>query len=503
MDTLYQMTNKFFGLLSMYFGMLLGLASIWLVALIYSFFGWLHFSPLEMIVSLAVLMVSTGMASWLCGVAFGVRAHGISSMITAFILALIFTPTLELNGLLTLVLVGIIAGASKYILAFRGRHIFNPAAIAAVIIGFTSLGSASWWVATPSLAWVVLATALVAVYKSKQWRIFLTFLVVSTSLLSIILLQNDVPLFDIPVLLLSWPLLFLGGIMLTEPLTLPSRKWQLYVEGALVGVLVAVPFQVGWFEMNPDTALIIGNIFAAIVTRRRAVWLTFKSRRSLTPTTQELVFEPSVPVHFNPGQFMELTLPLARMDFRGERRSFSVTSLPGADKVTFGVKFYHPSSAFKNALKTIKKGTVLAVANYGGDFVLPADTTKPLLFVAGGIGVTPFISQLKAVKQAREERDITVVYCISSADELAYQKVLEKSGANIVIISPEKPKSMPKNWKYVKGSRLTETTLEKALTDVHRRHAFISGPPPFVRSVRSLLRKNGIRRVHADYFVGY
>lgn len=497
-----QLSNKLFGLISMYHGMLLGLIGIWLVALLLSFFGGISYSPLEMIASLAVLFFTVGLVSWFCSWLFKVEIYGLSSMITAFILALIFSPTLEVGGLVVLALVGILAAASKFLLVYRGRHIFNPAAIAAVVIGLTGLGAASWWVATPPLALIVFAAAAVAVYKSRRFGMVALFFATAIPLLLIVFLFNGVSVIDGLPLLLSWPLLFIGGVMLIEPLTLPPLRWQMYVEAVIVGILVALPLSFGSFEMNPALALVIGNIFAAVVAERQAIALTFKERRSLTPTTDELVFTPSVPVPFIPGQFMEITLLHDKMDLRGGRRSFSLTSLPLAKEVTFGVKYYERSSSFKKSLKVLKPGTVVKTANLSGDFVLPKDVTQPLLFVAGGIGITPFISQLKSVSKKGEQRDITLIYTMSDASELAYRSVLIQSGVRVVIVSPNKPSNFPKEWKYAKGSRLTEELTAKIIGKHSYDEAYISGPTPFVQTAKRFLRRS-TRSVHTDFFVGY
>lgn len=495
--------NKSLGNVSMYNGVLFGLISIWAVALLLSLTSVLSFNPLAMIASAAVLVVSVGLSSWLIGALFGVRAHGPSSIITGLILALIFTPTLEPTGLLILALVGLIAGASKYVLTLRGRHIFNPAALAAVAIGLTGLAAASWWVATPPLTLIVLAIVIISMYKTKNYAIILTFLGVAIPLLLVYLALNGVDFVSSLVLLLSWPLLFFAGIMLTEPLTLPPRKWHMYVEAVIVAILFVVPIKIGEFETNPAVALLVGNLFVAFVAGRRSLQLKFKERRTLTPTTDEFVFETNTPAAFKPGQFMELNVPQTKQDLRGERRSFSVTSLPGSKEVTFGIKFYEPSSTFKKALRSLKPDASIAVSNISGDFILPKDTDVKLLFIAVGIGVTPFISQLKTMIAEDEKRDITLVYSVSSAEELAYIDVLEKSGIRCIVVSPNKPVALPSSWEYYEASRVTKDIIEKSVPDIIERVGYVSGPPIFVQVTKKSLRNLGIRKVSSDYFVGY
>ena len=125
---------------SMYTGIGLGLSGIFLVALLLSALGYFNFTPLALALSALVLVGTTYIASLLCGWLFGVKAYWESSIITGLILTLIITPSADISQLVVLAFVGFIAGVSKYILTWRGRHIFNPAAFAAVVICFTGLG---------------------------------------------------------------------------------------------------------------------------------------------------------------------------------------------------------------------------------------------------------------------------------------------------------------------------------------------------------------------------
>lgn len=500
MERLRALINTAMGTLSMYNGLLFGLLGIWAAAVLFSFIGVLSYNPLAMLVSLVVLVVSTGMSSWLIGALFGVRAHGPSSLITGVILALIFTPTLQPLGLLTLGLVGLIAGASKFILVYKGRHIFNPVAVAAVAIGLTGLGAASWWVATPPLTVFVLLVVAISLYKSKQYALVGTFLAVAVPALLIYFVANGTDIGSGLILLLSWPVLFFAGIMLTEPLTLPPKKWHLYTEAVIVALLFAIPIKIGEFETNPAIALLIGNLFAAIVAKRKAITLTFKTRRALTPTTDELVFTPSAPVAFEPGQYMELSVPLQKQDLRGERRAFSLTSTPNTAEVTFGIKFYERSSAFKTKLKSLKEGDTLQVSNLSGDFILPKEVHQKAVLVAGGIGVTPFISQLKMYSG---QRDILLIYAVSTAQEIAYIAELKTSGVRVVVVCPDEPAALPKNWVHIAANRLSADHILTTTPDIGDRVGYVSGPPTFVQVTKRSLKELGVRSVKTDSFVGY
>jgi len=488
---------------SMYKGLSLGLLGIWFVALILAFVGLLAFSPVAMIVSMLVLVLSTYGTSVLCGLLFGVKAHGESSLITGLILSLLFIPVIDVPSVVVLAFIGMIAGASKYIVTWRGRHIFNPAAFAAVVIGLTGLGAALWWVATPLLTPIVLAVVLVSLYQSKRFDVAGVFLAVSVPIFLIQCFVFGATIPEALWMLLSWPLLFLAGIMLTEPMTLPSRKWQMYIVAAVVAAVSFIPLHIGPLHMSPALALLIGNIVALILAKRRAIELTFKERRALTPTTDELIFTSDKRFPYTPGQYVELNLPHKKTDFRGSRRRFSVTSLSNTNEVSFGIKFYEPSSSFKKTLKHMKPGQSLLVTQLAGDFVLPNDSTRPLLFVAGGIGITPFASHLRWLETSPKPRNIVLVYAVSHPDEIAYKDLLEKSEARIIIVSPKRPQHMPKSWAYVEGSRVNVETLSELIPDIASRWAYVSGPTPFVQTTKHALKKQGVRGVKTDYFAGY
>ena len=103
---------------------------------------------------------------------------------------------------------------------------------------------------------------------------------------------------------------------------------------------------------------------------------------------------------------MELALPHAKTDARGWRRVFSIASAPGADRVRFAIRMPERTSSFKAAMLELEPGTVVTGTSVSGDFVLPKDAAKPLLLVAAGIGITPFISQLEHLTATGEKRDI-------------------------------------------------------------------------------------------------
>jgi len=300
--------------------------------------------------------------------------------------------------------------------------------------------------------------------------------------------------------------IFFAAFMLSEPLTLPPRRWQQLVEAVIVAALFSFPFTIagGILYATPQLALLVGNLLAFIVGQRRGIRLDFIGKSQLTPTSWELSFRPQRPLRFRAGQYMELTISHAGSDSRGQRRIFSIASAPHeTDVVRFGLNTAEHSSSFKTALLRLEPGEIVSATSIGGDFVLPKETSQPLLLVAGGIGITPFMSHLEHLAETSESQDVAVVYAASNPDELAYAPRLAELGIPVHIVSASAPSPLPAGWTYLGRGPLTREQLLKAVPDVARRAAYVSGPPSFVTSLRATLRSLHARSVHTDYFTGY
>src|SRR4051812_34213512 len=107
-------------------------------------------------------------------------------------------------------------------------------------------------------------------------------------------------------------------------------------------------------------------------------------------------FRPEKPVQYTAGQFTELYLPHNNPDKRGIKRWFTISSSPSEELLSITTKFTpEKGSSFKETLRKLVPGTEVHLEEPMGDFVLPKLIQTPLIFVAGGIGITPFHSILE------------------------------------------------------------------------------------------------------------
>lgn len=502
------------GRLTMYRLVLWVLAVLAGYSLLLNVLGWLTFGLPEMLAHLVLCLGLTYASSQGLAALFHVRPHTESSLITGLLLYFLFWPSQLTQGLQVAEIGGValacvLASASKYALAWRGRHIFNPAAAGAFLAGLTGLNIATWWAATSSMLLLVLPGVLLVLYRTRKVTMAAVFTVVAVSIVAADLLRAGL---DVPEALWQTfaqrPVLFFVGFMLTEPLTLPPRRWQQLALAAVVGVLFAVPYNLGFVANSPELALLVGNVLAFAAGQRGAVRLRFEGSRVLTPTTTEFSFRPERQVRFTPGQSLELHLPpdkardrrAGKGDGKGIRRVFSLTSAPGAPLLTIGVGTAEPVSSAKRSLLALAPGDSLTATTVGGDFVLPRDPAAPVLLIAAGIGITPYMAQLAGAPTT--DRDTVLLYLAKNPEELAYAEELQRCGARVLARLADG--SAPPAFMHNAGARrIDAAALKELVPDIGGREVFVSGSPASVRSLRAAARGAGARRVHVDSFTGY
>ncbi len=470
--------------------------------------------------ALAVVIVASIVSNRVIALAWRVRPHDESAVITALLLFFLFVPLPgEAYDGASLAWFGAAAGLanlSKYVLAWRGRHVLNPAAAGALLVvvvqwvaGVESTINPLWQTAaTQSLLPFVAVGALLVLWRTRRLDVGLAFAVPALALVVLGLVGGSQMTLgsSLQMALSSGPIVVIAGFMLSEPLTLPPRRWQQLLVAGVVAVLIALPTlsvlldvvlpTVGPLSLTPEVALLVGNLVAFALAPRTGIRMDVVGARPLGGDVHEVTFAPRRRVGFRAGQYLELHVP-HRSDQRGPRRVFSISSAPAASDLTVALRVPEQSSSFKRELLGLAPGTRVAATGVHGDFVWPRGDA-PLLLVAGGIGVTPFLSQLR--QDVR--RDVVLVYGVPDADDVPYRDELLATGVPVVLVAPVAPASLPEDWTYVEAPFLTGDLVVAAVPDAADRIAFVSGPPAMVDALRASLRAR-CRRVRTDHFTGY
>jgi len=486
---------------SMYRFVIYALSTIAVTAGVLSLFGEVPYDLLHLVASFALIGVVCWGSGALFALMFRTTQNPGSWLITTLLLFLIFPAPTTAGGVVATAVVAFAACASKYLLAFRGRHIFNPAAIAVAITGLVGLGYATWWVASPVLLPMTIVCGGLTVWRVRQHVMAGTAIIASAVTLIVVALMRHV---DVASALAtgatSWPILFIVAFMLTEPLTSPSTlRWRV-VYAALVGVLASAQLPI----LTPEVALLIGNILAFAVAQRRRIRLTLDSVDEIAPGTFEVVATPQHALSFQPGQFLELELAHARPDARGARRVFSIASSPAESDIRFGFTSGSAASSFKRALIASPHGTALTGTYVGGDLRLPDDPRLPLVLIAAGIGITPYRSMLGHLLERPHRRDITLVYCVSRPEDFVYREFIERAARAIGLRAVFVVTRPDDNWTGPTG-RISAELLADAVPNLRASTVYVSGPSALVHTVRRDLRRQGVpaRRIKTDAFLGY
>lgn len=489
---------------TMYRLVVYGLGALAGVSLIVSAIGRLSSTPLELIISLLLLLGSAFGTNILFSRIWNVPTNRETWIITALILFFVLQPADDLASGLALVLAGGVSSIVKFIIAPFGKHIFNPAAFAAAVVSLVGILPSTWWVGTSALWPFTLVLAVLVIVKIRRYALALTFVAVVVVVQSVQFLTSGQPLLDgLTGVFTASPLLFLGGIMLTEPSTMPPTRTGQSVFGAIVGALFVLAPEFGPFIVYPEVALLIGNAYAFIVSPKRRYVLTLQRIERISARVYNYVFTSHHPVAFTAGQYMEWTLPGVAGDGRGNRRSFTIASSPTEDTVQVGLKYYDPSSTYKYTLSRLRPGDHIFAGQISGSFTLTGLHNRKLLFIAGGVGVTPFRSMIKQLIDVDATADIVLLYSVAEARELAYLDIFNEASAHGVRFVPFAPDAVPGSG--IRTDRIDASSLRDAVPDILDRTVMISGPNAMVQATKRELRHLGVSRtrIHTDYFSGY
>jgi ferredoxin-NADP reductase/Na+-transporting NADH:ubiquinone oxidoreductase subunit NqrB len=502
--------DKLLDRITMYRLLLYYLIALVIAAMGLSALGNLHFSAVAIGVSTVILVIACWVINKTLAAIFEAPTNVESVYITALILALIIAPMSSY----TLINVGFLlaasglAMASKYILTIGKKHIFNPAAVAVALTALGPRQSASWWIGTTVMLPFVLIGGVLVVRKIRRGRMVLSFFISSllaTVVYTLLAKGNVFSVLDKT--LLTSAMFFLGFVMLTEPLTTPPTAKKQTCYAVLAGILFPPQFHILSLYSTPELVLVVSNVFSYIISPKTKLFPTLLHKDRITPDSVDFVFNPNHKFSYTPGQYMEWTLQHAETDNRGSRRYFTLASSPTESNIRIGVKFYQQSSSYKQALLAMMRETPIVAAQVAGDFVLPKDSQQKLVFIAGGIGVTPYRSMIQYLIDTKEPREITMFYSARTADHFAYQEVFEQArqeiGLNTIYAVTGKDASTSN--RYTRPGRINAKMIRAEVPDYQQRLFYISGTQALVAAMQHMLRGMGVpsHQIKVDFFSGY
>jgi len=217
--------------------------------------------------------------------------------------------------------------------------------------------------------------------------------------------------------------------------------------------------------------------------------------QSISSTILELsIVKPNGQPFFNftPGQYATLSFP-AHEYLRSER-SFSIAS-SAADRSTlrFGIRI---GGKYTSALRDLRPGDPVFVRGPFGDFTMDTINDKRFVFLAGGIGVTPFLSMIRTILFEQKPIQLTLFYSVRSLEDAPFRKdldELEKTYKNFTVIYAVTDKKIPDSTsKYFPGRISKELIIRQLESNPWEQRFFLCGPHPFMKSMMETLNSIGV-----------
>lgn len=212
----------------------------------------------------------------------------------------------------------------------------------------------------------------------------------------------------------------------------------------------------------------------------------FDHKTALALTVWEYHFRAAQPLEYQAGQYVSVGLP----DTSETARTFTLTSLPSDETLSFAVKFPSPHSAYKARLLALQSDDSVTLSQAMGDLVLPRDATRPLIFVAGGLGIASFVSMMRWLAARQQSRPVTLLYSAHHTSDLLYSDVIAACPGlqTQYFISPT----------HVDAQTIAAAGPSDSLI-------YLSGSEPFTMGLRHDLLARGVNptNIAYDFFDGY
>ena len=232
-----------------------------------------------------------------------------------------------------------------------------------------------------------------------------------------------------------------------------------------------------------------------------------QNRHEVAEGTMAFHFEKPAGWTFKPGQYVDMTLlDPAETDSEGNIRSFSIASAPHEDTLMVATRMR--DTAFKRVLKTMPLETQVKIEGPLGSFTLHRDASRSAVFLAGGIGITPFRSMLvNAAHMGLANRIVLLSSNRRPEDSAFLQELQELENKNknckVIGVMTEMEKSQ-RPWHGETGF-IDKAMLGRAVPDGAAAFYYIAGPPAMVAAMNKTLASAKVSEddIRSEDFSGY
>jgi len=210
---------------------------------------------------------------------------------------------------------------------------------------------------------------------------------------------------------------------------------------------------------------------------------------------------------FKAGQAIDLILPdAANPGAEGERHAFSLVNAPFQDELCVTTRMR--DSAYKRRLKALEVGAAVKIDGPFGSLSLHSKAARAAVFIAGGIGITPFMSILRHAAHENLPQPLLLLYSNRRPEDAAFLpelRELERQNPKFRIVATMTQMSRSGQLWTGETGMLDERVLGRVIGDLPSPVVYVAGPPPMVESLRMALGLAGIDEddIRSEEFYGY
>lgn len=233
----------------------------------------------------------------------------------------------------------------------------------------------------------------------------------------------------------------------------------------------------------------------------------FESHEEIAEGTRAFHFEKPDDFHFKAGQAIDLVLPaLSGNDAQSDRHAFSIVSAPCENRLTIATRMR--DTPFKGALGSLTAGTPVGIDGPFGSLTLHNNRARPAVFIAGGIGITPFVSILRQAAKDRLAQRLVLIYSNRRPEDAAFLaelQALEQQLENFRLLATmTQIGESGQSWPSAVG-KIDAEVVKAAVDDLSAPIFYLAGPPKMVESMRNVLNAAGKDDddIRSEEFYGY
>lgn len=210
---------------------------------------------------------------------------------------------------------------------------------------------------------------------------------------------------------------------------------------------------------------------------------------------------------FIPGQYYEIKLEIKNPDERGNSRVFTISSSP-TEKEYITITTRIIQSSFKIRLSEVKPGEMVQFNGPWDDLNFDEQDTSPHVFLAGGIGITPYHSIVKYVIDRNLKTQMLLFVSWKNREEMVFDEFFRNANNHLenfsYVPTLTEDELNPSEWDGELG-RINSDMIKKYVSDISKSKYFFSAPPAMVNALKQIVIEMGVSKenIIAEEFEGY